>query len=723
MKMAKPLPRLLLVMGLVAVAVLLRVLDPEPVARLRLMVFDAYQQLLPRAADPAHPVRIVDIDTASLERVGQWPWPRTRLAQIIERLRQAGARVVAVDIVLAEADRLSPNEFVRLFSDQPGLARLAEEAARLPSNDERLAAAIATMPVVLGFVAEDAPANSGPGGLSAPRASFAFAGDDAHLFAPSYPTATGSLPSLSEHAAGFGSVNWLPSSDQIVRRVPLLISVAGRLYPSLALEAARVGLGESTLLVQSSGGSGVLAFGHRTGIEKLRVGRRVLPTEADGEMWLYFANSDQGLFVSAYRILEGAFDRADVAGRYVLIGSSAPGLLDLRATPLESAVPGVAVHAQALEQILSGTTLSRPSFAAGAEILFLVGVCALVAWLMQRRGPILAALTAAGAVLLVAALSWLAYRRYGLLFDPVFPSLSIVALYLAVSLGTYVNAEVERRYVRAAFSHYLAAPLVEELARNRQNLKLGGEMREVTVLFADVRQFSRMAEGRDAEELIRFVNEIFTPLSDIILANLGTIDKFMGDAVMAFWNAPIVDPKHARHACTAALRMIEVLDEFNRLCAAKAAARGERAMPVRIGIGLNTGECCVGNVGSPQRFDYSILGDVVNVASRLEEATKIYGVPIIVGEKTAAAAAEMALLEIDSIPLRGMARPERIFALLGDEALARSQRFLTLKAAMAGLAEALKAHDEAAARARFAECRALAWPRLDRLLELRSAAR
>jgi len=341
---------------------------------------------------------------------------------------------------------------------------------------------------------------------------------------------------------------------------------------------------------------------------------------------------------------------------------------------------------------------------------------------MQRAGPVPAAVTAALAVLFVAALSWFAFRRWGLLFDPVFPTLAIIVLYLAVSLGSYVSAEVERRYVRTAFSHYLAAPLVEELARNRQNLKLGGEMREVTVLFADVRQFSGLAQGMAAEELIRFVNEIFTPLSDIILAHLGTIDKFMGDAVMAFWNAPVADPKHARHACAAALRMIDILDEFNRLRAAKAAAAGERATPIRVGIGLNSGECCVGNVGSPQRFDYSILGDAVNIASRLEEATKVYGVPIIVGESTAAGAAEMALLEIDAIPLRGMARSERIFALLGDETLARSPRFLSLKAAMAGLAQACRANDRPAALARLNECRALDWPRLDRLIELRLAA-
>ena len=192
----------------------------------------------------------------------------------------------------------------------------------------------------------------------------------------------------------------------------------------------------------------------------------------------------------------------------------------------------------------------------------------------------------------------------------VYPSVALVALYVAGSLRSYIKSELERSFVRSAFSHYLAAPLVEELANNHERLKLGGEMREVTVLFADVRGFSKISEGLEAEALIRFVNEIFTPLSEVILAQRGTIDKFMGDAVMAFWNAPVPDPFHAANASQAALGMLYALDELNGRRAAEAAARGEAVSPIRIGVGLNTGECCVGNMGSPQRFDYSILGEL-----------------------------------------------------------------------------------------------------------------
>jgi adenylate cyclase len=714
MEMQRALTSFALVAALLTLAVVVRIVDPEPIARLRLSIFDTYQRLLPRPADPARRVKIVHIDTASLERVGQWPWPRTRLAQLIARLSQAGARVIALDLILAEPDRLSPADLARLFDDKPEFARLAEEAARLPSNDERLAAAIAAAPVVLGFVAESDSFKAAPGA----KAKLAFAGDSPQLFVPTFSGGTGSLPVLTERAAGIGSVNWLPLSDQIVRRVPLLVAAGGALYPSLPLEAARVGLRESTIFVRSSGGSGVLAFGQKTGVETIRTGAIVVPTDANGEMWLHFAEHDATHDIAAYRILEGTFEPSDVQDRHILIGVSAPGLLDLRATPLQSAVPGVVIHAQALEQILSGKFLSRPAFAAGAELLFLVAIGAIVAFLIHSVGPVVAALTGVAAIIVVSALSWFAFSRHGVLFDPVYPSLALIALYLASSLSSYIKSELDRSFVRSAFGHYLAPPLVEELANNRERLKLGGEMRDVTVLFADVRGFSQISEGLDAEALIRFVNRIFTPLAEVILAERGTIDKFMGDAVMAFWNAPVADRAHAKNASRAALVMLETLDELNRGWAAQAAAQGETAAPVRIGIGLNTGECCVGNVGSPQRFDYSILGDPVNIASRLQDATKIYGLPIIAGEQTAAAAPDLAFLAIDTVTLRGKGRPERIFALLGDATVARSERFRTLQAAMDALVGALLANDRAAAQAKLDACRALDWPGLETLLDV-----
>jgi adenylate cyclase len=422
--------------------------------------------------------------------------------------------------------------------------------------------------------------------------------------------------------------------------------------------------------------------------------------------------------VSAYKILDGSFDPAAISGRHVLIGASATGLLDLRATPLASSIPGVEIHAQALEQMLSGAHIVRPALATGAELIFLIAAGALVAWLIRRSGALAAALIGIAAVAVIATGSWLAFAKAGYLFDPVYPSLALLAVYLTGSLLSFIRTETDRARIKRAFGHYLAAPLVEELAADPSRLKLGGETREVTLLFADVRGFSRLSEGMDAETLIRFVNRLFTPLSDIILEHRGTIDKFMGDAVMAFWNAPVPDAGHAAQACRAALAMQARLDRQNREDKAGKAAAGETHVPIRIGIGLNTGPCCVGNVGSPQRFDYSVLGDAVNVASRIEEATKTYGAPIIAGERTAREAADFAFLDIDtSARLRGKDRPEQLFALIGNEVMARSGAFETLKERYALLRAVMAVGDNGAVPERVAACRAAARELADPLAE------
>jgi adenylate cyclase len=704
MTVRRPSLHQILTATVLALAVALRVADPNPVARLRLSIFDNYLTLKPRQIDPNYPVRIVDIDEASLERIGQWPWPRSELARLVDRLAEAGAKSVSIDLILSEPDRLSPEALARQAKVRGELAPIISELAALPSNDDLLAKAMVKLPVVLGLAADNRVTKP----LRPSKAHFAIAGDDPRLFVPRFPGATQSLSVLAASAAGEGAVNWLPAADQVVRHVPLLVTLAGELHPSLSLEALRTGLGQSTVFVRASGGSGVSAFGQETGIDTVRVGETVLPTSGDGQLWLNFAPPDRKRYIPAYTILDGTFDPREVAGRTILIGASATGLLDLRATPLSPAVPGVEIHAEAIEQMLSGEHLVRPALATGAELVFLVAAGALVAALIRRAGPLVAAAIGITAITVVSLGSWLAFSTAGYLFDPVYPSLSLLAVYLTGSLLAFVKTETDRARVKSAFGHYLAAPLVEELAADPSRLKLGGETREVTLLFADVRGFSRLSEGMDAETLIRFVNRLFTPLSDVILENRGTIDKFMGDAVMAFWNAPLADADHAANACRAALEMQARIAEINRTEAVLRAAAGERASTIRIGIGLNTGPCCVGNVGSPQRFDYSVLGDPVNVASRLEETTKIYGAPIIAGERTAAAARGFAFLEVDTqATLRGKDRPERLFALIGDESVTAAPAFGELVHLFTALKDGIANGDAKAAEAALIRCRAL----------------
>lgn len=693
--------------GLLAGCIVLRVADPQPVSRLRLSVFDSYLRAAPRAIDPSFPVRVVAIDEASLARAGQWPWPRPTLAELTSRIQAAGAKSITFDLVLAEPDRLSPNALLRSLDGQSLAKNIISEIAKLPSNDERLAGAIASAPVVLGVAG-----NTNTDHKIAPyRGGISFAGDDPRMFVHHYAGGIENLPILTKAAHGIGAVNWIPSEDQIVRRIPLLIAIGDKLYPSLALEALRVGTDQSTIFVKSSGGSGIDAFGKKTGIESVRVGQIILPSTNRGELWLKFSPADPRRTISASRILDGTFNPDDIKSHHILVGATAAGLLDLRATPLEPTVPGVEIEAQALEQMLSGDNLVRPAYAPGLEIAFIVVVGALVAWLIARSGALIAAVVGSIAIVGIVALSWLAYSRAGLLFDPIYPSLSVALLYLGISLTSYVRSEVERAQIRSAFSHYVSPSVVAAIAKDYDKLKLGGEKREVTLLFADVRGFSKISEGVEPEELVRFVNRLFTPLADTILDHRGTIDKFMGDAVMAFWNAPLQDAEHAKHACRAALSMLNGVAQLNTELLEESRLQGKTFVPIRIGIGLNTGECVVGNVGSPQRFDYSVLGDVVNVAARFEESTKTFGTDIVVGERTAAGASDFALLELGTVMPRGKDRPEQIFVLLGDEEFATFPQFLKLKQAHSKLLAA--GTSTAERKAALNECRRLSFPAIE----------
>ncbi|MFZ4806768.1 MAG: CHASE2 domain-containing protein [Hyphomicrobiaceae bacterium] len=691
--------------AVLAAAIVLRAADPVPVAQLRAAVFDSYLRLAPRRVDPAMPVRIVAIDEGSLAALGQWPWPRAVLADLIGQLHEAGAKVIALDVVLAEPDRMSPDAIARAFAGQPGGDAMAALAARLPSGDRRLGEAIARAGAVLGFAADDA---GGP--LAPPRLAFASAGDDPRGFVPKFSGAVAPRDEIASGARGLGAVNWLPEHDQVVRRIPLLVQVGSTLQPALVVEALRVAAGESTVLVRSSGASGGSAFGQQTGIERLRIGRATIPTTAAGELWLRPAPHDDRRELPAHRVLAPDFDAREVAGRHVFIGATAVGLKDLRATALTDSVPGVEIHAQALEQLLAGDFVVRPAFAAGAEMLFLLVVGALVAGLIMWFGPLVAALATLGAMVVVGAASWLAFSHAGYLIDPVYPSLAVVVLYVTGSLGTYLRTELERARVRTAFRHYVAPAVVDELARHPEKLKLGGERRDVSLLFADVRNFSRIAEGLEAEALIGFVNRLFGPLSDVILEHRGTIDKYMGDAVMAFWNAPLAEADHARLTCRAALAMQERLAALNGQWHAEAAARGESHAAVHVGIGINTGPCAVGNVGTAERFDYSILGDAVNVAARLESTTKTYGVPIVCGRPTVEAVPDFAFLEIARTSLRGRTQAEEIFALIGDETFAARPDFQALRRAHEELRRAMEAREHARAAAALAECLNVAPP-------------
>ncbi len=702
----------LLVLAVLAGATALRIVDPFALQALRLIAFDSYQRLDPQGYDPALPVRIVDIDEASLAEVGQWPWPRTTVARLLETLRDQGAAAIAFDVLFAEADQTSPEQFLAALPPEQAAALAAALAGR-PGNDARLAEAIAASPAVLATVLTRQE------GMPPPvKAGFAVAGDDPRPFIANFAGSTGNLPVLDAQALGIGALNWVPDRDQVVRRIGLVFRVGEQLVPSLAAESLRVAQGASTFILKASNASGEDAFGSATGLNHIKVGNVEFPTDADGAIWLRFRPSDPAAFIPAASVLDGTNDPNDVAGTIVLVGTSAAGLNDLRATPLDAAIPGVEIQAQALEHILSGRQLTRPDYGPAVELVLVVLAGIVLAAILPRLSALASAAVGVSTVAAIFLGAWLAFAELDLLLDPSYPALALAVLVAAATLYIYRRVEQQRAQVRLAFSHYVAPAVVDELIANPDRLELGGEVKELTILFCDVRNFTSISERLTAHELTHFINTLLTPLTDVILQKRGTIDKYMGDAIMAFWNAPLDDPDHAANACSAAIGMAARMGDLNRMWEEEAKAAGRAFAPVSIGIGINSGNCCVGNLGSAQRFDYSAIGDDVNVASRLEGLSKVYGVTVVIGETTAAQVAAPKL-ELDLIKVKGRVAPSRLYTLattLGDEVAVA--RLAPLHAAMI---DAYRSQAWDAAEAAIAECRAVGLATLARLYDLYAA--
>ena len=705
---------LALVVAVAALAsiTLLRASDPWFLADIRERTFDAYQRLQPRAYQD-FPVRIVDIDEASLSAFGQWPWPRTRLAALVTRLNELGASVIAFDVLFAEPDRTSPQ---RLANDLPAgdsgdTASFRALLERLPDNDRVFADAIEQAPVVAAF----APIPQKNERRPPTKAGLSFVGaNPTNILHPFLGAAT-NIPIIDAAAKGIGSVT-VSKLDKagIVRRVPMLFSDGAKVYPTLAVEALRVALGQRSFTTRATGASGELQGG-LPALVGMRIGPLQLPLTAEGEMWVHYDHDRPQRYVSVKDVLDPAKDaevRPRIADQLVFVGTSAIGLLDSRTTALGELVPGVSIHAQIAEQILSQSFLSRPDWADGVETTATVLLGLLLTALLLGLGPRYA--LAAAIVVIGAGIgaSWLAYSHLHLLLDPLYPSLGALAVYFAVLGLLYLMTDKERKFVRQAFGQYLAPELLAQLERSPDRMRLGGEMRHVSIMFMDVREFTPIAEALSAQELVTFINKLLSPLTDAIQADLGTIDKYVGDAIMAFWNAPLDIKDHAKLACRAALRMRAIVAHLNAEDAFGFRARELRQPDVHIRIGINTGEACVGNMGSEKRFNYSALGDAVNVAARIEATCKTFGLDILVSEDTAREAQDFAMLEASAVSLKGKSRATKLFALVGDPEWAAGAEFQALASAHHGLIAAVTAREAAAATAALVACRALAPPDL-----------
>lgn len=659
----------LVCLALLVVFAGLRLWDPPPVLELRLRTFDMFQLIDPRDKKGVRPVTIVDIDDKSLARLGQWPWPRTRIADMIVNLTNLGAVAIGFDVVFSEADRLNPDLVANQmrYLDDATRARLRE----LPSNDQVLSEAIKRSRVVLGETGQ--PAVGDELDKTLPFTGVATVGEEnAEKFLFEFPGLLRNVPVIEKVAAGRGLFTIRTERDGLIRRVPMIMGAQGNIMPSLSLEILRVVTGTPTLLVRTD----------KTGVRGVRLKGVEIPTDKNGQLWVHYAPHDPSIYVSAADVLDSTVPPSKIAGKLVLIGTSAVGLNDIKTTPVSRAMPGVEIHAQVLESVLSGAVISQPNYALGVELLAALIIGILVIIFTPNLGPVRLVLAGATFAGILIGTSWFFYWKYRYLIDFTYPLLSTTAIYLTFIFASFVREQRQRVQIRGIFAQYMSPVLVEQLAQSPEKVVLGGEERELTIMFSDVRGFTSISESykHDPQGLITLMNRFLTPLTDVIIEEKGYVDKYMGDAIMAFWNAPLDDAEHELNACEAAIRMLEKIEMVNKEREQEAADGGHVYIPLNVGIGLNTGIGVVGNMGSDLKKNYSVLGDSVNLASRLEGQTKEYGFPIIVGSRTALAAKDrFAILELDFIMVKGKSEPEVIYAIAGREDVMNSGAFQRLR--------------------------------------------
>ena len=663
-------------LSLILFGCFVRIIDPYPVRMTRLIYFDILQRLSPREYDPMLPIRVLDIDEKTLGIWGQWPWPRTLLAQMVDNLGDYGAAAIVFDMLFVEPDRFSPS---RLLNDPALAGRVTiEPGAEALDNDVVFGSAISDLPVVLGVAARLVEEER----KVAAKAGIVEIGESPALGLVSVPDWTPPAEPLNQDATGVGGVNVSPlGGTGVVRRVPVLWRGPDGVLPGLGIEALRVAMGESIILAEGSQNEPGIMLA-------VEVGGFRLPTTESGEIWIRYRRDNPDLYISADEVMQGANNpelRAEIEGRIILVGTSAAGLFDIHQTPLGESVPGVSIHAQILEQALTNETLSRSDVTAALELLAYISLGLVVIAVMSSFGAVASFVAGGIAAAFVLSISWLVFQNQLILFDATFPLIGGMANFGVLAGYLFISTEREKREIRKVFSHYVAPEILDEMERAGHQLQLGGETQDITVMFSDIRGFTPLSEQVSATELVTLLNALFSKIGDQILQERGTIDKFIGDAVMAFWNAPLPVTDHPYRATMAALKMREALAEFN-------ASDIMRNRPsIALATGCATGRACVGNIGSQKRFNYTVIGDVVNVSSRIEQSCRDVDYDILVSNEVfEAACRNMAMLKAGFVDLKGKSKPEPVFALVGDRHVLESSAFQKLTAAHDDLIAAIQ---------------------------------
>ena len=701
---------------------LTRISDPEFVQVLRLKYFDQLQIKYPRITDGQTYSVIVDIDEKSLREVGQWPWPRTVLADLFNKSREAGMLVLGLDVLFAEKDRTSPELIAEdVKKRNPEIAKLLKT---LPSNESVAMEAMTNFPTVIGHSGLDVQGDAGRDDIKDSSVKvFLGKNQKPNDWLIQYPGLLANVSEFEKAASGAGTVSVAEEPDGIIRRVPLISNVAGTIRPTLGLDMIRVAF-QGNSIATRTGINGV----EEIIVQTKTIGNASIPTDENGRVWIYYGESDsikkentRRYYVSAVDIINGKIGKERLSGKLGILGTSATGLKDIRPTPVEDRMPGVEIHANLIDTVISAILYYTSNKNANAvynqslkngmseedalieknkviingapflksgtnmkfyESLFTILLGFFITLSALRFGPIVNISLLVGIIGAAFYFSVKLFLEEKTLFDPTFAGVSTFIIYFGNTFANYLRDANEKKQIRGAFSQYLSPALVEQLADDPDKLVLGGETKKMTFLFCDVRGFTTISESfkSDPQGLTKLINRFLTPLTNEIINVNGTIDKYMGDCIMAFWNAPIDVEGHEKMACDATLRMHKAMKELNAKREEEAKAENKKFLELKIGIGLNTGGCVVGNMGSDQRFDYSVLGDAVNLASRLEGQSKSYGVKTVIGPETYESVKDSyATLKLDMIAVKGKKEAVTIFTLLGDSNFKNDLEFKNLE--------------------------------------------
>jgi adenylate cyclase len=606
-------------------------------------------------------VVVVDLDEKSLAEVGRWPWGRNTLAELVKRLADDyNVAVIGFDVVFAEPDESSGLRVLedigkRQLRGEPGYQKALQGLRGSLNYDQLFADTLQGRPVVLGYYFSNLINAGKTGALPEPVfAPGSFSGRSQQVVG--WRGFGGNLPVLQNAALSAGHFNPLVDFDGNSRRVPMIAEYGGAYYESLSLAVVRTLLGGTKLQPGYPDQSGGMEW-----LEVLGADREIrIPVDESIAALIPYRGRERSFpYISAVDVLKGRVDKKQLEGRIVLVGTTAPGLMDLRATPVGATFPGVEVHANLVAGILDGSIKEKPGYIVGVEVLILIAMGGLLAFILPLLSPFRASLLTAGMLIAIVALNFSLWSSANLAL-PLASGVLLTLLLFAINMswGYFVETRTKRQFTEL-FGQYVPPELVDEMARDPQAYTMAGRNVELTVLFSDVRGFTTISEGLEPQELSHLMNEYLGAMTEVVRKNRGTLDKYIGDAIMAFWGAPVADPEHARHAVLTAMAMQKEL----KLLAEPFRARGWPEL--HIGVGVNTGMMTVGDMGSPVRKAYTVMGDAVNLGSRLESITKQYGVGIIVGPHTHDLLKDVVFRELDKVRVKGKDAPVAIYEPLG----------------------------------------------------------